>query len=98
MPTLKHVNTIRLTGQRYIELTKEQWVSFNETNSFIALVYPSYSLRIDDCIILTCKIDPIYFNSNPKEEVKVKALDNSHILVKNGGYLKVEFSLLNEVR
>jgi hypothetical protein len=92
MDQIKAVNTIRLTAQRYIELTTAQWMEFSATGEFKTKVYPSYSLCVTDKLFLTCKFDPINIACNPKLEVYVHAVDSSHSNPQQGGYNFVVFS------
>ncbi len=98
MCLIKDIKTVRLTGQRYILLTSEQWVSFLEKGCFAALIFPSYSLKESDVLYLKCDRDPIRFTYDNWQQVTVLSIDNSHKSARYGGYLKVEFSLLNKVR
>lgn len=93
MSCIKIVNTIRLTAQRYIELTAEQWREFRSTGEFKARVYPSYSLCVTDKLFLTCKFDPVMVVVNPRVEVVVHKVDDSHADVRFGGYNEVLFSI-----
>ena len=98
MSLLKDVKTVRLTGQRYVLLTSEQWVSFLEKGCFVAQIFPSYSLRESDILYLKCDLDPIRYTYDNCQQVTVLSIDNSHKSARYGGYLKVEFSILNKVR
>lgn len=93
MSGIKTVNTIRLTAQRYIELTSEQWREFRCAGEFKTKVYPSYSLCVTDKLYLTCKFDPEMVAINPRVEVIVHKVDDSHADMRLGGYNEVLLSI-----
>jgi hypothetical protein len=85
--SIKRIDTVRLTGMRYLNLTADQIGSFYQTNLFVAKVYSEYSVRINDTIYLHCPFDPVRVQFNAQLEAKVSNIDGSHAPKWQGGYL-----------
>ena len=92
MNHIKSINTQRLTGLRFIELTAAQWEEFIKTGEFFTRVYPTYSLCVTDVLFLACKLQPEMFTFNLRKEVIVHKIEKTHSDVRNGGYNEVLFS------
>lgn len=94
MSQLKTVETKRLTAKRFITLTSEQWNDFIQYGSFLAKVYSSYSLRVNDSLSLTTKMDSLTYQFNPMKDVIVSFVDEAHSSPREGGYIEVLFKIL----